>query len=631
MPSQKLQELRQRFPNAQGLSDADIFQRLVDVNRENGTPLSSEDQQRMAGEMGLEIGNTRSGLFRGIVAGLNPFSEAITRALVPDIEMLKGVEDYLATAHEARIGESNGHMLGNLLGTVGGLALGPGAGIGALAKAAKGVQMVNGVAKLNKGWRGAQLGLQGVMGAAQGYRQAQLEGSRYNDGAGPIAPLANAAIQGTMNVVPGFSSLKTAIAGNAGLGALSAANENLMQMHNGLRQDFDMGDLASGAAEGAILGGGLHALISGPGAYKGWKAKRAETAAAQQAAADAATKAKANPNPVQPQPIDPEVTAFAEAAQSAGFNNLSPEQWRELRQHQQELARVRGDIQARQVSLGLQDPENFPTGLNLVVRRADDATAPFFRQAAEDKVSGVRGTTFINDQGELLRVPGDEVRELYYKSFMAPEGLENIGGRQIIVPPGFYALEPTLDVLDGKPVWRVGRSPIGKGKELMQKYLVVDPTDAESFLRPNVVEASKLSELGAALTAARKEVVTPESTLSMLQGGRKMEATDPKTLALELQEAIDELNRLDRLVQQRPAPAGTRSEQEQLVETMAAMQERIARLTEDLETMRQRKPRAPRASRAKKPNPSAPPSKGTTPESSVWGSRMPFNTDLVTY
>lgn len=502
MPSDFFQKIRQTRPAWQGISDADMYdagrQRLIQANGDI-TPEEEADLQKMTG---VTRGSFGSGVARGFVSGINPLPEAVTRALLPQ---WGGIEDYVATAGEARPGEEGGHMLGNLAGFAAGTLV----PLGIAGQAAKVLKGVNAAGEFTRGAKLAMLGLNAGIGAGQGYREAEDRGRLYNQGAGVPATALAVATGAGMNLMPGLSGIGKVLGVNAGIGATQALTENAMQYHNGLAQDLDVPALLRGAAGGAVMGGAMHGAIHGAGQLATLGARRASTAAATHATTAAAAAGPAAPAvPV----LNPEVEALRARINGGASLPLDPERPLSEKAH---FGRMKPLYEKHDQLTRLKDAKDAQlfNQTNRVMAIRDGDSTGYHLGATSGTGKTWTTTLYPEDGGDPLVVDANDVLENMTK-------LVALGDRDVVIPKGFqptHRQNPEFVQIDGqrRPVTIVGKKPIAKDKARQQRYLVVAKDVEGHYNHPLEVGATDLEGLNKSFTETQGPV-TEESTADFL-------------------------------------------------------------------------------------------------------------------
>lgn len=453
--------------------------------------------------VGLKPGTFGSGLARGFVSGVNPLPEAVTRALLPK---WGGIEDYVATAGEVRPGEEGGHMLGNVVGFGAGTLV----PLGIAGKAAKALKAVDAAGHYSKGAKAAMLGLEGLIGAGQGFREAEDRGRYYNQGAGALPTAMAVATGAGMNLVPGLKGMSKVLGVNAGIGATQALTENAMQWHNGLAQDLDTEALLRGAAGGAVMGGAMHGAFHGLGALADRQAKKAATAAEAHSAA-----AKAAASPVQaaaaPAP-NPVLEALREKIRSTGSTMNVDEQiaqkahfarMKPLLDRHEELLALK---EAAEAALYMQE---FPVH---ALRVGEDT--PW--QLGGSYTSGKTRKVELRGGEKPVSVDARDVLDNMIKVYRH-------GNTPVTIREGFQPVRKVtpefLDINGEKTkVLIVGERPISKDKVRQKRYLVAIEGKPETFNDPIEVGAEQLEGLKKRFGDTQGKV-TPDSSREWAQRG----------------------------------------------------------------------------------------------------------------
>ena len=507
MPSDFLQKIRQTRPEWQGSSDAEMYQsarqRLLQANGD----ITPEEEAELQKTAGVTRGSFGSGVARGFVSGVNPLPEAVTRALLPQ---WGGIEDYVATAGEARPGEEGGHMLGNLAG----FAAGTFVPLGIAGQAAKVLKGVNAAGEFTRGAKLAMLGLNAGIGAGQGYRAAEDRGRLYNQGAGVPATALAVATGAGMNLMPGLSGIGKVLGVNAGIGATQAMTENAMQYHNGLAQDLDVPALLRGAAGGAVMGGAMHGAIHGAPRGARWGARKLGIGTASTAAATHAATAAAAAGPAAPAVLvlDPAVEALLARVTGGARPPLNPEVPLSEAEH---FGRVKPLYEKYDQLTRLKDAEDArlfnQTNRVMAIRDGDSTGYRVGSTAGTGKTW--RTTLDPEDGGASLVVDANDVLENMTK-------LVALGDRDVVIPKGFqptHRQNPEFVQIDGqrRAVTIVGKKPIAKDKARQQRFLVVAKDVEGHYNHPLEVGATDLEGLNKSFTETQGPV-TEESTADFL-------------------------------------------------------------------------------------------------------------------
>lgn len=482
--------IRQNRPELQGIPDAQLAEMLTKRTEEvYGKPFSAKDKAEVYGVFG-QGGSSLGDFGRGLVDGLNPLPDAVTRAILP-----KEAADWITHAGEAKAGHGFAHGAGELVGNLGSFMLPTGI-LGGLAKGGKILKGVDEAAKLKK-IAGLTMGTQALLGGVQGWREQQRQGELYNDkDAGVMVPLMGAGLNAALNAVPAVNSMKAVLGlggvAGGGFGAMNVAQRKAHGLDIGAPGDV-LKEIGLGAAMGAGMGGVLHKGFSAV-------ANRAEKRAAQAAAAAApssSTPPRAASAAPGAQSVTDAIRDFVDRGNRAPWQSDGAD-LAAFKESQAELNAVMDQLAAAKQELPL--TEDFPARQAVFVQDLDGEN-PLWQVEADFRNAGNgRYTRIVHpDTGQRMVLPSDEILQRYHKQYRIPE-LQNV---QTVIGPGYLAADPKYSITDtykGRPVRIVGYSPN------KTEVLVGFPDDLATFQTPHLVKAAEMVE-GGELPTFYKQVV----------------------------------------------------------------------------------------------------------------------------